>query len=93
MATVELTNIDEQMYAALVARATQEHRSVGQEAEMLLRESLATPSRSPRKATEAVLEVAGSWQDSRTAEEIIADIRASRCSGGDRSTGLDDVFD
>jgi hypothetical protein len=92
MATVELTNLDEQMYAALSARAAQENRSVGQEAEILLRESLAKPSRTPRKATEAVLEIAGSWRDSRTAEEIIADIRDSRCSK-DRSTGLDDVFD
>ena len=92
MATVELTNLDEQMYAALLARAAQENRSVGQEAEILLRESLAKPSQTPRKATEAVLEIAGSWQDSRTAEEIIADIRDSRCSRN-RSTGLDDVFD
>jgi hypothetical protein len=92
MATVELTNLDEQMYAALLARATQENRSVGQEAEILLRESLTKPSRTPRKATEAVLEIAGSWQDSRTAEEIIADIRDSRRSKN-RSTGLDDVFD
>jgi plasmid stability protein len=92
MATVELTNLDEQMYAALLARAAQENRTVGQEAEFLLRESLAKPSRTPRTATEAVLEIAGSWRDSRTAEEIIADIRDSRCSK-DRSTGLADVFD
>jgi hypothetical protein len=82
VATVELTNLDEQMYAALLARAAQENRSVGQEAEILLRESLSRPSQTPRKATEAVLEIAGSWQDSRTTEEIIADIRGSRCSGG-----------
>ena len=55
MATVELTNLDEQMYAALLARAVQENRSVDQEAEILLRESLAKPSRTPRKSTEAVL--------------------------------------
>lgn len=92
MATVELTNIDEQMYAALAARAAQEHRSVGEEAEILLRNTLTRPSQSPRKATEAVLEIAGSWQDNRTAEEIIDDIRRSRCSGT-RDTGIADVFD
>lgn len=92
MATVELNNLDDQMYAALVARAAQDNRSVGQEAELLLRESLAKPSPTPKNATEAVLEIAGSWQDSRTAEEIIADIRDSRRSGN-RSAGLDDVFD
>ncbi|MEN6449297.1 MAG: hypothetical protein ABFC96_02305 [Thermoguttaceae bacterium] len=92
MATVELTNVDEWMYAALLARAQQENRSVGEEAELLLRESLASQIKSPRKATEAVLEVAGSWQDSRTTEEIVEDIRDSRRSG-DRLTGLDDVFD
>ena len=91
MASVELTNIDEEVYAALSRAQTRENRSIDQEAEMLLRESLARPSASPRKATEAVLDIAGSWQDSRTAEEIIADIRSSRCSG-DWSTGPDDVF-
>jgi hypothetical protein len=55
---------------------------VGEEAELLLRESLATQFRTPRKATEAVLDIAGSWQDSRTAEEIIADIQDSRRSEG-----------
>jgi hypothetical protein len=92
MATVALTNLDEQLYAALAARAAQENRSIDREAELLLRESLAKTSPPPRKATEAVLEIAGSWQDGRTAEEIIADIRNSRLSGN-RSTGLNDVFD
>jgi hypothetical protein len=92
MATVELSNLDEQMYTALAARAAQENRSVNQGAEMLIRESLASPAQSPRKATEAVLEIAGSWQDSRTAEEIIADIRDSMCSRN-RTTRLNDVFD
>jgi hypothetical protein len=76
MATVELTNLDERMYAALATRAAQNIRSIGQEAESLLRESLVRPAHSPRKATEAVLKIAGTWQDSRSTEEILEEIQS-----------------
>ena len=92
MATIELINVDEQVYAALAVRAAQDNRTIAQEAEAILRQSLGKPGKPPRSATEAILKLAGSWQDSRTAEEIVADIRASRCSGN-RDAGLENVFD
>jgi len=81
MATVELTNIDDRLYEALVTRAAKDNRSVSEEVETILRESLFLPKHDPWAATEAMLKLVGSWQDERTAEEIIADIRASRRSG------------
>ncbi len=92
MATVELTNLDERLYDTLLARAVQENRSVSQEVEVILREFLGRQPFTPRKATEAVLKLAGTWQDTRTAEEIVEDIRNSR-SSGTRAAGLDNVFD
>jgi plasmid stability protein len=92
MATIEMTNVDEQVYAALALRAAQDNRTVAQEAEAILRQFLGKPVKDPEAATEAVLAIAGTWEDSRTAEEIIADIYASRHSGT-RSTRFDDVFD
>jgi plasmid stability protein len=85
MPTVKLTNLDEQTYAALVLRAAQHARTVSEEVVSLLRDFLgeARPVKTPQEATEAILKLAGSWEDTRTAEEIIADIRASRCSGNE----------
>jgi plasmid stability protein len=80
MATVEPTNLDDRLYDALVARAAQENRSVREEVEAILQESLATPSSSPqdvKAANLAFMELVGSWQDSRTAEEIVVDINSS----------------
>jgi plasmid stability protein len=91
VATIELTNIDDHVYRALQARAAIDNRSISQEVEAILREFLAKRPYDPRKAAEAALELAGSWEDDRTAEEIIADIRNSRRSGH-RESGLSDVF-
>ena len=91
MASVELTNIDEEIYAALFGARPGKIAPSTKRPKCFFGSRWREPSASPRKATEAVLDIAGSWQDSRTAEEIIADIRSSRCSG-DWSTGPDDVF-
>lgn len=83
MARLELTNIDDRLYEALQLRAMQDNRSVSEEAEIILRESLAMakPSRNAKEADEAFMGLLGSWQDHRTADEIIADIRSSRRTG------------
>ena len=80
MATVELANIDERLYNALLARAAKDNRSVSEEVETILREHLVESPQDARKANEAFMELVGSWQDDRTAAEIVSDIRASRRS-------------
>jgi len=80
MATVELTNLDERLYKVLLTRAAKDNCSVSQEVEAIVRECLVQPPIDARKANEAFTELVGSWQDERTAEEIIADLRASRRS-------------
>jgi plasmid stability protein len=81
MATVELTNIDEGLYEALLMRAAKDNCSISQEVVAIVQKCLAQPPQDARKANEAFMELAGSWQESRTAEEIVADIRSSRQSG------------
>jgi plasmid stability protein len=81
MATVQLANIDDQLYEALVVRAAQENRSVSQEVVAIVREHLIPTSRDAEEANKAFMELVGTWQDSRTAEEIIEDIRSSRQPG------------
>ena len=81
MAMLQATNIDDRLYDALQARAASDNRSISQELELILREFLARPHCDTKEATEALLALAGSWKDERTAEEIIADLRTSRLLG------------
>jgi plasmid stability protein len=92
MATLQVKGLDERLYRALGARAAMDNRSISQEVVMMIREFLAAPSRNPRAATQAVLELAGTWKDDRTARQIVSDLRRSRRSG--RRFGKDaDVLD
>ena len=86
MAMLQVANIDDRLYDALQARAASDNRSIGQELELILREFLARPHCDPQEATEALLALAGSWQDQRTAEEIIADLRSLMLCLGDYSS-------
>ncbi len=92
MATLQVKGIDEHLYNALGARAAMDNRSISQEVVMMIREFLGRPPRDLREATCAVLELAGTWQDDRTARQIASDLRRARRSG--RRFGKDrDVFD
>ena len=54
-------------------------RSVAQEVVFLIREHLAGRSRSSAKTSaEVLLELSGSWEDERNAEEIVSEIKAAR---------------
>ena len=92
MATLQVKGIDDHLYGALRARASMDNRSISQEVIAIVREYLGRPSGDTRKANEAFLELVGSWQDDRSAEEITADIRASRRSGR-RFEAKSNVFD
>ena len=92
MATLQVKGLDDDLYAALSARAKRENRSISQEVVTLLQSHLANPSDSPRKATEAFLELAGSWADERSADTIANEIKKHRRSGV-RFNEKNDVFD
>lgn len=81
MATLQVKGIDDRLYEALRARAKLDNRSISQEVMAIVQEHLARPSQDARKTNEAFMELVGSWRDDRSAEEITADIRASRQSG------------
>ncbi|MFH1919184.1 MAG: antitoxin, partial [Planctomycetota bacterium] len=79
--TLQVKGLDERLYKALGARAAMDNRSISQEVVMMIREFLARPPRDPREATHAVLELAGTWQDERTAGKIASDLRRARRPG------------
>ena len=74
MATLKICSMDDQLYEALKRRAREENRSISEEAIAILKDYLSRPT----SATQALLDLAGSWEDDRGAEEIIEDIRQSR---------------
>ena len=91
MATLQVKGMDDRLYKALNARATQDNRSISQEVVTIIEEFLSRPGKSPRDNMMAFLELAGAWEDSRTDEEIVKDIRRSRRSGR-RFVDSGDVF-
>jgi len=81
MATLQVKGLDDRLYEALRARATLENRSISQEVATILRDYLSRPPGDVGAATLAALELAGTWEDERTAEEIVSQLRAARQPG------------
>ncbi len=79
MATLQVKSIDDRLYKLLGQKAKMDNRSISQEVIAIIKEHLSEPKRSSIVlATDRFLEVCGSWKDSRSSDEIIADIRNSR---------------
>lgn len=77
MAILLVRSIDEQLYQALGRRAALDNRSISQEVIAILKEHLSQPVQL-KNATEQFLELCGTWEDDRDAEEIARDIRQDR---------------
>ena len=92
MATLQVKGMDDRLYKALTARAVQDNRSISQEVVTIIAEFLSKPGTSPRESMMAFLEMAGSWEDDRSEEEIVKDLRRSRRSGR-RYVNRRNVFD
>ena len=87
MATLQVRSIDDRLYKALGKRALMDNRSISQEVVMIIKQYLSTADSSHARKSDALLELAGSWQDERSADKIIGDIRKSRRDSGQRFTG------
>ncbi|MCW5206541.1 hypothetical protein VU08_06395 [Desulfobulbus sp. F5] len=90
MTTLQLEGIDSFFYDQIKQMAELENRSVSQQIVHVVKEYLAKEKqiRTTRSPADVLLELAGSWQDSRDADEIISEIRSSRRN----STRFDQIF-
>mgnify|MGYP006301182623 CR=1 FL=1 len=90
MANLQIKGIDEGLYQDLKQLAADENRSVSQQVLFLIRSSLARKRRVKQNDTAAqtLLALAGSWEDQRSAEEIVGDLRSMRRSSNKLSEGL-----
>jgi plasmid stability protein len=90
MATLQVRNIDDNLYEALRRRAKEQNRSISQEVIRMLREHLGA-GESNRERRRRALSVAGQWLEPLTPEAIVADLRAERMDASNRFR--DDLFD
>ena len=76
MANLQVKGIDNDLYDQLKKLAQNENRSISQEIIFLIKTHLSKKTASSyRSPAEVLLQLSGSWDDPRTADEIIAEIR------------------
>ena len=82
MANLQIKNVADDLYEEIKKLALAENRSVSQQVLFLVKEYLAkrkhlTAAKSP---AQVLLELSGSWEDDRNAEQIVREIKSARKS-------------
>ena len=82
MANLQIKNVEDNLYEEIKKLASAENRSVSQQVLFLVKEYLAkrkhlTATKSP---AQVLLELSGSWEDDRNAEQIVREIKSARKS-------------
>ncbi len=90
MANLQIKGVKEDLYEEIKRLAVAENRSVGQEILFLVKEYLSRKQRvgSLKTPAQVLLELAGSWEDDRDAEEIVAQIKKARKNSRKLSEGF-----
>ena len=78
MAILQVRDIDDRIYESLKRISQQNKRSISQEVIHIIETYLSDPQTIKKNGTEEFLKLAGSWEDDRSAEEIITEIRKGR---------------
>ncbi len=80
MANLQIKNMDESLYEEIKRAASAENRSVSQQVLTLIRDYLAKRKQVSKLKSPAqvLLELSGTWEDERSAEEIVQDIKKAR---------------
>lgn len=90
MANLQIKGIDDKLYDAIKKLAASENRSVSQEILFLVKEHMAKKKQiaAARTPAQTLLDLSGSWTDDRSADDIIAGIKATRKGSKKLSKGL-----
>lgn len=80
MPNLQIKGIDEQLYQQVKELAAYENRSISQQVVYLIRRYLANRDafQNARTPAQSLLELAGSWEDERNADDIISELKKSR---------------
>lgn len=90
MANLQIKNMDESLYEEIKRAASAENRSVSQQVLTLIRDYLAKRKQISKLKSPAqvLLELSGTWEDERSAEEIVQEIKKARKSSKKLSGGF-----
>ncbi len=80
MANLQIKGMNDDFYAQIKVLAGSENRSISQQILFMTKEYLLKKQQlqSVKMPAQVLLELAGAWEDGRTAEEIVADLKQSR---------------
>lgn len=92
MANLQVRDIDDKLYASIRALATIEKRSISQEVIHILEKYLSKPKLFDLNPTDEFLKLAGSWEDTRSADDIIFEIKSGR-NNSNRFGNKHELFD
>jgi plasmid stability protein len=92
MANLQVRDINDKLYDSLKRRAELEHRSISQEVVMIIESHLNRNNLESEIQTLEFLKLSNSWQDSRSAKEIVGELRKSR-SKNTRLRNVNELFD
>ena len=92
MANLQVRDIDEKLYESLRVRASKERRSISQEVVHILEKYLSLPRAFDINPTDEFLKLSGSWEDDRSAEDIVKSMRSGRTEST-RFAESDELFD
>ena len=82
MANLQIKGMDDDLYAQLKSLAASENRSISQQILFLLKLYLARKHQlhGTRTPAQVLLELSGSWEDDRPADQIAKELKAGRKS-------------
>ena len=80
MANLQIKGIKEELYAEIKKLASAENRSISQQILFLVREYLGRKNylSTLKSPAQVLLELSGSWQDDKGAEQIISEVKGGR---------------
>ena len=80
MANLQIKGIEDNLYKKIKEMAASENRSVSQQVLSLIKEYIARKGKiqSLKPPAQVLLELSGSWEDNRSADKIISEIKRDR---------------
>jgi len=80
MANLQIKGMNDDFYAQIKALAGSESRSVSQQILFMTREYLLKKQQiqAAKMPAQVLIELVGAWEDNRSAEEIVADLKQAR---------------
>jgi len=90
MANLQIKGIKDEFYAQIKALADSENRSISQQVLFLIKEYIAKEKSIKKTNTPAqvLLELTGSWADTKKAEEIVSELKRNRKNSNKLSEGF-----